>query len=72
MTLMMYYIGLNIYIYESDAFGLYFEKVHFLNIQNKQRLYITHSEARHLLLINSQLFFAFVNLNFFNSHFLKI
>ena len=27
--------------HESDAFGHYFEKVHFLNIQNKQRLYIT-------------------------------
>ena len=26
--------------HESDAFGPYFEKVHFLNIQNKQRLYI--------------------------------
>ena len=34
--------------HESDAFGPYFEKDHFLNIQNKERLYITHSEARHL------------------------
>ena len=58
--------------HESDAFEPYFEKVHFLNIQNKQRLYITHSKARHLHLINSQHFFAFVNLNFFNSYFLKI
>ena len=58
--------------HESDAFGPYFEKVYLINIQNKQRLYITHSEARHLHLINSQNFFAFVNLNFFNSYFLKI
>ena len=47
-----------IYIYmvdshESDAFGPYFEKAHFFNIQNEQRLYFTHSEARHLHLINS-------------------
>ena len=45
--------------HESDAFGPYFEKVYFLNIQNKQRLYITHSEARHLHLINSQHFCKF-------------
>ena len=56
--------------HESDAFGPYFEKVHFLNIQNKQRLNITHFEAPHLHLIDSQHFFAFVN--FFNSYFLKI
>ena len=31
--------------HERDAFGPYFEKVHFLNIQNKQALYITPSEA---------------------------
>ena len=43
----------------SDAFGPYFEKVYFLNIQNEQRLYITHSEARHLHLINSHHFFCF-------------
>ena len=29
--------------HESDAFGPYFEKAHFFNIQNKQRLYFTHS-----------------------------
>ena len=51
--------------HESDAFGPYFEKVHFLNIQNKQRLYITHSEARHLYLINSQHFFCFCKFEFF-------
>ena len=39
--------------HESDAFGPYFEKAHFFNIQNKQRLYFTHSEAPHLHLINS-------------------
>ena len=54
--------------HESDAFGPYFEKVHFLNIQNKQRFYITHSEARHLHLINSQHFFAFVNLKCVNQY----
>ena len=58
--------------HESDAFGPYFENVRFLNIKKKQRLYITHSEARHLHLIKSQHFFAFVNLNFFNLYFLKI
>ena len=51
--------------HESDAFGPYFEKVHFLNIQNKQRFYITQSEARHLHLINSQHFFRFCKLDFF-------
>ena len=51
--------------HESDAFGPYFEKVHFLNIQNKQRLYITHSEARHLHLINSQQLFCFCKFEFF-------
>ena len=45
--------------HESDAFGPYFEKVRFLNIKNKQRFYITHSEARHLHLINRQHFFCF-------------
>ena len=39
--------------HESDAFGPYFGKAHFFNIQNKQRLYLTHSEAPHLHLINS-------------------
>ena len=71
----VYHVHIYIYMvdsHESDAFGPYFEKVHFLNIQNKQRLYITHSEARHLHLINSQHFFVFVNLIFFNSYFLKI
>ena len=43
--------------HESDAFGPYFENVYFLNVQNKQRLYITLSEAPHLQLINSQHFF---------------
>ena len=51
--------------HESDAFEPYFEKVHFLNIQNKQRLYITHSKARHLHLINSQHFFRFCKFEFF-------
>ena len=51
--------------HESDAFGPYFEKVHFLNIQNKQRLYITHSEAAHTHLINSQHFFCFCKFDFF-------
>ena len=51
--------------HESDAFGPYFEKVHFLNIESKQRLYITHSEARHLHLINSQHFFRFCEFEFF-------
>ena len=55
--------------HESDAFGPYSENVYFLNIQNKQHLYITHSEVPHLQLIH---FFAFVNLNFFNSYFLKM
>ena len=59
-----------IYIYmvdshESDAFGPYFEKVHFFNIQNEQRLYITHSEAPHQHLINSQHFFCFCKFEFF-------
>ena len=58
--------------HESDAFGPYFEKVHFLDIENKQRIYITHSEAPHLHLINRQNFFPFVNLIFFNSYFLKM
>ena len=58
--------------HKSDAFEPYFEKVHFLNIQNKQRLYITHSEARHLHLSNSQPFFCFCKFEFFNSYFLKI
>ena len=49
--------------HESDAFGPYFEKAYFLNIQNKQHLYITHSEAPQLHLINSQ------HLIFLNSHF---
>ena len=31
--------------HESDAFGPYFEKVHFLNIQNKQRHYISAAPA---------------------------
>ena len=51
--------------HESDAFGPYFEKVPFLNIQNKQRLYMTHSEARHLHLINSQHFVCFCKFDFF-------
>ena len=51
--------------HESDAFGPYFEKINFLNIQNKQRLYITHSEARHLHLINSQHFFRFCKFELF-------
>ena len=51
--------------HESDAFGPYFEKIHFLNIQNKQRLYITHSKARHLHLINSQHFFCLCKFEFF-------
>ena len=55
--------------HDSDAFGTYFEYVHFLNIQNKQRLYITLSEALseapHLHLINSQHFFCFCKLIFF-------
>ena len=64
------YVYIYIYIYmvdsyESDAFGPYFEKVHFLNIQNKQRLYIAHSKARHLHLINSQHFFCFCKFEFF-------
>ena len=51
--------------HESDAFGPYFGKVHFLNIQNEQRLYITHSEAAHIHLINSQHFFCFCKFYFF-------
>ena len=51
--------------HESDAFGPYFGKVHFLNIQNEQRLYITHSEAAHIHLINSQHFFCFCKFDFF-------
>ena len=39
--------------HESDAFEPYFEKAHFFNIHNEQRLYFTHSEAPHLHLINS-------------------
>ena len=62
MVKIIWYLKKYIYMvdsHESDAFGPYFEKVHFLNIQNKQRLYITHSEARHLHLINSQHLFCF-------------
>ena len=51
--------------HESDAFGPYFEKVHFINIKNKQRLNITHSEAPHLHLIDSQHFFCFCKFEFF-------
>ena len=51
--------------HESYAFGPYFENVCFLNIQNKQRLYITLSEAPHLHLINSQHFFCFSKFEFF-------
>ena len=51
--------------HESDAIGPYFENVYFLNIQNKQRLYITLSEAPHLHLINSQHFFCFCKFEFF-------
>ena len=50
---------------ESDAFGPYFEKVNFINIKNKQRLNITHSEASHLHLIDSQHFFCFCKFEFF-------
>ena len=51
--------------HESDAFGPYFENVHFLNIQNKQRLYIMLFEAPHLRLINSKHFFCFCKFEFF-------
>ena len=43
-----------------DAVGPYF-----LDIQNKQRLYITHSEAPHLHIINSQHFLCFCKFEFF-------
>ena len=53
--------------HESGAFGPYFEKVYFLNIQTKQPLYITHSKAPHLHLINRQHFFCFCKFDFFLS-----
>ena len=51
--------------HESGAFEPYFEKVYFLNIENKQPLYIIHSKAPHLHLINKQHYFSFCKYDIF-------